>query len=109
MTKFAPKLQALLLIIFIGLLVGIVLAQANPFYQSPNRDGGLFMYMGDRLLKGDVLYVDIWDNKGPLIFYLNALGLFLGRGLRWGVWGLEYVFLYFELSARSAARRIPRR
>ena len=95
MTKFAPKLQVVLQIAFIGLLVAIVLAQANPFYQSPNRDGGLFMYMGERILKGDKLYVDIWDNKGPLIFYLNALGLFLGRGLRWGVWGLEFVFIFF--------------
>ena len=95
MTKFAPKLQVVLQIAFIGLLVAIVLAQANPFYQSPNRDGGLFMYMGERILKGDVLYVDIWDNKGPLIFYLNALGLFFGRGLRWGVWGLEFAFIFF--------------
>lgn len=95
MKKLAPKLEFVLQVVFIGLLVAIVLAQANPFYQSPNRDGGLFMYMGDRILKGDLLYIDIWDNKGPLIFYLNALGLFLGRGLRWGVWGLEYVFLCF--------------
>lgn len=95
MTKLAPKLEFVLQVVFIGLLVAIVLAQANPFYHSPNRDGGLFMYIGDRILKGDLLYIDIWDNKGPLIFYLNALGLFLGRGLRWGVWGLEYAFLFF--------------
>jgi len=95
MTKSAPKLQTVLQIIFIGLFVAIVLAQANPFFQSPNRDGGLFMYMGDRILKGDLLYVDIWDNKGPLIFYINAIGLFLGQGLRWGVWGLEFVFVFF--------------
>jgi hypothetical protein len=94
MTKFAPKLQFVLQIVFIVLFVAVVLAQANPFYQSPNRDGGLFMYMGERILKGDKLYVDIWDNKGPLIFYLNALGLFLGRGLRWGVWGLEFGFIF---------------
>ena len=73
MTKFAPKLQFVLQIVFIALFVAVVLAQANPFYQSPNRDGGLFMYMGERILKGDKLYVDIWDNKGPLIFYLNAV------------------------------------
>jgi hypothetical protein len=95
MTKISNTLQIVLQVVLLGLLVGIVLAQANPFFHSPNRDGGLFMYMGDRILKGDLLYVDIWDNKGPLIFYLNALGLWLGRGLRWGVWGLEYLFLFF--------------
>jgi hypothetical protein len=95
MQRFTQTLQPVLQIIFIGLFVAIVLAQANPLYQIPNRDGGLFMYMGDRILKGDLLYIDIWDNKGPLIFYINALGLFLGRGLRWGVWGLEFVFVFF--------------
>ena len=95
MIKHTPKMQTILLIVFLGMFVAIVLSQANPFYQSPNRDGGLFMYMGDRILKGDLLYIDIWDNKGPLIFYINALGLFLGRGLRWGVWGVEFVFLFF--------------
>lgn len=95
MIKSAPKLQAVLQIAVIVLFVAIVLAQANPFYTVPNRDGGLFMYMGDQILKGKLLYVDIWDNKGPLIFYINALGLFLGRGLRWGVWGMEFVFVFF--------------
>jgi len=93
--KSDPILQTVLQIAFIGLFVAIVLAQANPFYQSPNRDGGLFMYMGDQILKGKLLYVDIWDNKGPLVFYINALGLFLGKGLRWGVWGVEFIFEFF--------------
>jgi hypothetical protein len=95
MSRHAPKIQAILQIALIGLFVLIVLAQANPFFQSPNRDGGLFMYMGSQILKGKLLYVDIWDNKGPLIFYINALGLFLGRGLRWGVWGMEFIFVFF--------------
>src|SRR5574338_310520 len=89
-----PALQMILQIGLLGLLVALVLAQANPLYQAPNRDGGLFMYMGDQLLEGKVLYTDIWDNKGPLIFYLNALGLFLGKGYRWGGWGLEVIFVF---------------
>ena len=95
MRKMIPHLEIALQILLLGLMIAIVLAQANPLYQVPNRDGGLFMYMGSQILKGKVLYVDIWDNKGPLIFYINALGLFLGRGYRWGVWGLEYVFVFF--------------
>lgn len=93
--KSAPIFLTVLQIAFIGLSVAIVYAQANPFYHSPNRDGGLFMYMGDQILKGKLLYVDIWDNKGPLIFYINALGFFLGRGLRWGIWGVEFISVFF--------------
>lgn len=94
MRKAFPYLEMIFQILFLGLMVALVLAQANPLYQAPNRDGGLFMYMGDQVLKGKLLYVDIWDNKGPLIFYLNALGLFLGQGNRWGVWGLEFIFVF---------------
>jgi hypothetical protein len=94
MRKAFPYLEMIFQILFLGLMVALVLAQANPLYQTPNRDGGLFMYMGDQLLKGKLLYVDIWDNKGPLVFYINALGLFLGQGYRWGVWGLEFIFVF---------------
>src|SRR3954447_17879480 len=36
-------------------------------------DSGIFLYVGQRLLHGDVLYRDIADNKPPLIYWLNAL------------------------------------
>ena len=89
-----PKMEIILLAAFIALVTAIILAQANPLYQFPNRDSGFFMYAGSQLLKGKLLYIDIWDSKGPLIFYINALGLLLGAGSRWGVWGLEFVFLF---------------
>lgn len=95
MRRIIPNLNNVLQIAFLCLVVAVVLAQANPLYQIPNRDSGLFMYMGSQILKGKLLYVDIWDNKGPLIFYINALGLFLGQGLRWGVWGVEFFFVLF--------------
>jgi hypothetical protein len=43
-------------------------------------DSGIFLYVGQRLLHGDLLYRDIADNKPPLIYWLNALGLLLGHG-----------------------------
>ena len=96
MIKGALKWQTILQVIFLGLLVAIVLAQANPLYQVPNRDSGFFMYAGSQILKGKLLYLDIWDSKGPLVFYINALALWLGRGSRWGVWGMEFIFLFLS-------------
>jgi hypothetical protein len=94
MTKFLSKLHIALQVIFIGLVVAVVLEQANPLYQVPNRDSGFFMYAGGQILKGKLLYLDIWDSKGPLIFYINAFALWLGHGSRWGVWGMEFIFLF---------------
>jgi len=96
MIKGSPKWQAILQVIFLGLLVAIVLAKANPLYHFPNRDSGFFMYAGDQILKGKLLYLDIWDSKGPLIFYINALALWVGHGSRWGVWGMEFAFLFLD-------------
>lgn len=37
-------------------------------------DRGIFVSVGERLLAGDVLYRDVWDNKDPLFYYGVALG-----------------------------------
>src|SRR3990172_4647052 len=66
---------------------------SNPSVSYPGRDGGIFLYIGSLILKGRVPYRDVWENKGPLVFYLNALGLWLANNSRWGVWGVELVFL----------------
>lgn len=37
-------------------------------------DAGVFISVAERLLAGDRLYTDVWDNKDPLFFYGLALG-----------------------------------
>lgn len=76
-----------------GLVMALLLNKANPAYYPPNRDSGLFLYAARVILNGGVLYRDIWDNKPPGIFYLNALGLWLGKDTSWGVWLIEFLFL----------------
>ena len=90
------KWQGILEIILLGLGVSIVLAHTNPLYSLPGRDGSFFLYTGNQLLKGKLLYVDIWDHKAPLIFYINAFSLWIGHGSLWGLWLVEYLFLFFS-------------
>jgi hypothetical protein len=73
------------------LVSGILL---NPLFSYPGRDAGIFMYVGSLILKGKIPYLDVWENKGPLVFYINALGLALGDGSRWGIWLMEFLFLF---------------
>jgi len=77
---------------WLGLLVLGILS--NPLFSYPGRDGGIFLYVGSLILKGKIPYLDVWENKGPLVFYINALGLFLTNGSCWGVWLLEFLFLF---------------
>jgi hypothetical protein len=88
--SFLRFLPFLALAIFVILVVG----RANPYTTLPTRDSGCYLYIGRLILRGDVPYIAAWDSKPPGIFYINALGLFIGRGTRWGVWLLEFLFLY---------------
>jgi hypothetical protein len=88
------KLRSALPYLFIFLLAALVLDLGNPLFDKPARDGGFFLYAGGQILSGKIPYVDFWDSKGPAIFYINALGLFLGQGSRWGVWGMGFVFVF---------------
>lgn len=82
----------LLFLIFI-LAIGLLMLQSSPLTTLPGRDSGFFMYAGHQILTGKLPYIDFWDSKGPGIFYINALGLFLGHGSRWGAWLLEFILL----------------
>ena len=46
-----------------------------------NGDRGVFVSMAERLAAGDVLYVDVWDNKEPLFFLTLSLGRLLSPGM----------------------------
>ena len=46
-----------------------------------NGDRGVFVSMAERLAAGDVLYVDVWDNKEPLFFWTLSLGRLVSPGM----------------------------
>lgn len=76
--------------VLLSLCVGsAALALSPAIAVVPQRDAGLFLYMGRAILTGKIPYRDVWDHKLPAIFYIDALGLALVPGTRWGVWLLE--------------------
>ena len=93
--QFSQKVVLFLLLSLLLFLTAILMFPGNPMDNLPGRDNGVFLYGGQQILQGKVPYLDFWDHKGPLIHYINALGLFLGGGSRWGVWGVEFLFLFF--------------
>lgn len=80
--------------LFLALCVFVVMLPASPRAAPiPSVDSGVFLYVGWRVLAGEVPYRDVWDHKPPLIFYIDALGLRIGNGTRWGVWAIEVIAL----------------
>lgn len=72
----------------LSLLVVILLLQIrwSPGENLVGVDSGFFAYVGRQLLKGERLYVDIFDTKSPGIYYINSLALSLLGDNLWSIW-----------------------
>ncbi|HSN78111.1 MAG TPA: glycosyltransferase family 39 protein [Anaerolineae bacterium] len=80
--------------VLLALSALVVLLPISPLVlPQAGRDSGVFLYVGWRILHGEIPYLHLWDHKPPLIFYLNALGLWLSGGSKWGVWLIELAAL----------------
>lgn len=91
------------LLALLALLLGAQYAWVSPL---PGRDSGVYLYHAQQLLAGRRLYVELWDHKPPLIYWVDALGLLLSGGRLWGVRVLEALSLALGLGlAWDAARR----
>lgn len=55
-------------------------------------DSGIFVYTGWRMTEGSLPYRDTWDNKGPLLYFINMFGIMLHPDH--GVWAIELMFLF---------------
>jgi len=84
-----------LVLLLLLLIVLVVLLPVSPASVAfPSRDSGVFLYTGWRVLHGEIPYLQIWDHKPPLIYYLDAIGLAMTPGSTWGVWLVEIVSLW---------------
>jgi len=76
------------------LLLGLLLLLRVPSIVQPaGGDQGLYAYEGQRILAGDVLYRDAWDQKPPAIAFLYAALV--------GVWPRESVVAVADLLAAA--------
>ncbi len=57
----------------------------------------MFLYTGWRILNGDIPYLQIWDHKPPLVYFVNAIGLGLSGESFWGVWLVRLFCLSFSV------------
>ena len=87
MKAFLIKNWWVLIITFLAVFTLLYSSPANLII--PDIDHSIFHYFGQGIRNGLLPYRDIYDHKPPAIFYINAFGLSLGAGSRWGVWGIQ--------------------
>lgn len=67
-----------------------------PFSKAINiSDGSIYQYIGHLMLEGKMPYIDAFDHKGILLYFLNAMGCRIND--RWGIWIINLIFLYLIL------------
>ena len=68
-----------LLLCFISFLFVTLFSRATSFlYLFEGADPSVFKQIGRAVLKGKIMYIDYFDNKGCLLYFIHALGLCLG-------------------------------
>lgn len=73
-SKFYPFLLFVVSFVFVALF-----SRSTSFlYITEGGDPSLFKTMGSAILKGHTLFVDYFDNKGCLLYFIYALGVGLG-------------------------------
>ena len=73
-SKFYPLILFVVSFVFVTLF-----SRSTSFlYVFEGGDPSIFKQMGLALLRGKVLYVDYFDNKGCILYFIQALGLWLG-------------------------------
>lgn len=58
-------------------------------------DSGIFQEMGVCLAQGGTPYVDLFDHKGPMLWFVQALGIWCSP--RWGIMALQSLSLFLTL------------
>ena len=79
---FTNKKERLIFIISICVyLIGMLIlsSSTSPIYPySYGDDSNVFALIGKSITEGKILYKDIFDHKGPLLFFIEAFGYLIG-------------------------------
>jgi hypothetical protein len=68
-------------------------------FPTTGSDAGIYLSVAGRLLNGDRLYRDVYDNKDPLFYFIQALAV---RALGWrGIFLLDFGWVLIASTAAS--------
>ena len=68
-----------LLLFLVSFVFVTLFSRATSFlYVFEGADPSIFKQMGRAVLKGKIIYIDYFDNKGCILYFIHAFGLWLG-------------------------------
>ena len=80
--SFAPTVvtNRLLGVGWVIVLAYLLILAVDSFVTDCTGDSCIFIYVAKGILQGDIPYLDRWDHKGPLLYFLNSIGLIIHEG-----------------------------
>lgn len=88
------RIEQLLYVILLSVIFILLFSTTtSPLYNNPKSgDSAAFQLMGKYWSEGFLPYVDLWDLKGPIIFWINAVGYWM-TGSAFGILILQVLFM----------------
>lgn len=108
-TKAENRTAAVLCLLMAAVLLGLC-SRCSPLYPINDWvDANIFFTTGKSMLAGRVLYRDVFDHKGPLLYFLYGLGSLLDRRGFGGVFVLEVLAFaaYLYIGWRTVRLFVP--
>ncbi len=87
--RYCANLALLVTLFVVNFIIHIGFSPAS---SSLSTDSGVFAYCGARLLAGDVLYRDCWDNKPPAVYLIDAGIVAVGGQNPWAIWWFQLLW-----------------
>lgn len=89
-TQTKNTIRTLLFLLLLLAAMLVMYKNISPLYPyNYGADSAYFRLFGSALLEGKTLYADMWDHKGPILFFIQAVGALAGTENR----GLNLIFL----------------
>lgn len=96
--RIRPSFKYVFFLVLSFLFVLVNSEASSPWKEIYPLDSSMFIIIGREFLQGKILYKEIYDHKGPILFVLEGLCQFLMSG-RNGVFYLEiftvFISMYF--------------
>ena len=90
-------MKRLLLFLFAVVLITVFSTCSWLYLLNPWDDANVYMTIGNAMLSGKELYVDIFDHKGPVLFFFHEWAAILSRSSFIGIYLIEIVCCYVYL------------
>ena len=95
--RLSQNTEKFLLFLFAVIFMALFSTCSFLYPLNPWDDANVYMTIGNAMLSGRELYVDIFDHKGPVLFFLHEAAALLSRSSFAGIWVVEVACCFFYL------------